>query len=587
VTLKALFAIPIVVILLVTLSLAGMIVSREWSGHASGAVAIAATSLADALTRLQERLRQERTITLKAFQAIYPLPGTIREELGSARAGSDSDIATLLETARQAAGDPSIIPEAFLREVQASLVIAREQSDRLLSVDRPRRTHAALAAALSRRLGPSLFGPSLSRAALGAIEAEPELAGIVGVARVGRELREELVTISSIMLPRIIALEPPTEADLGRVRTLLAQADVTTRMMEDTLRLANPSEKLRALVLRARAAREATIQWQLDTMIDANQPDGLADRPIVWLSWPIEYWADRVNELRIALIRESAVRARLEQASRTRRLDLAMMAVGAVALIILSALIILQRRVVGPLAQLGFAITRIADGDRRRAFVTQSTTREIAAMVTAVETLRQAALIADATSTRQREAADRRLLVLREVLGIVGAVYEPSHALERDVAKLSAAIDATIALLSKPPRELPPTLAAAARAVRAGSREIQAAARDLDAAIAAVREAEDDALPETEIVARILRVRAHIDRRDALVRAFVQPCLLALRDIAPAADDPQARMLRDLIGDQFELIETTVGTMASMLAAVTRAAAIVRELPLEAAPLAA
>jgi hypothetical protein len=236
---------------------------------------------------------------------------------------------------------------------------------------------------------------------------------------------------------------------------------------------------------------------------------------------------------------------------------------------------------------LGFAITRIADGDRRQAFVTKSTTREIASMVTAVETLRQAALIADATSTRQREAADRRLLVLREVLDIVRAVYEPSHALERDVAKLSEGIDATIALLSQPLKKLPPTLEAAALVVRSGLLEIREAARDLDAIIAAGREAEDDALPEAEIVARILRVRTHIDRRDALVRAFVQPCLLALRDIRPAEGDPQARVLRELIGDQFELIETTVGTMASMLASVTKAAAIVRELPLEAAPLAA
>jgi len=587
-TLKTLFAIPIVVILLVTLSLAGMIVSREWSGHARGEIAIAGTKRAEVLTRLEQQLTWERTVTWKAFEADYPLPERMRAELADVRAATGRDIDAMSAMARRDPDAWAAVPEEVLNAVRSKLAITRARSDALLSIDRRARSQAALADVMPRMLGPSLmFGPLLGRAAADVIDAEPELAGIVAVARIGLELREELVAISSVMLPRIDAREGPTEAELDRVRELLSQADVTTKLMEVTFYLASPTGEMRALLTRAKAAREATIQWQLDKMIETGPADGMSDRPIVWLSWPIELWAERVNDLRVAIIQESAARARIEQASRTRRLDLAMTAVGAVVLIILAALITLQRRVVGPLTQLGFAITRIADGDRRQAFVTKSATREIAAMVTAVETLRQAALIADATSTRQREAADRRLLVLREVLGIVRAVYEPSHALERDVAKLSAGIDATIALLSKPLKRLPPTLEAAALAVRAGLREIREAARDLDATIAAGGEAEDNALPEAEIVARILRVRAHIDRRDALVRAFVQPCLLALRDIAPAAGDPQARLLRDLIGDQFELIETTVGTMASMLAAVTRAAAIVRELPLEAAPLAA
>jgi hypothetical protein len=344
---------------------------------------------------------------------------------------------------------------------------------------------------------------------------------------------------------------------------------------------------MRTALARANAAREATIQWQLDKAIDAGPLDARINRPIVWLSWPIEYWAARVNDLRIAIIDEAAERAHHEQVLRTRRLDLALTAVGAVVLIILAALFVLQRRVVAPLAQLGFAITRIAGGDRREAFVVHSTTREIATMVTAVETLRQAALVADATATRQREAADRRRLVLREVLGILRVVYEPSHAVEGDVAKLSAGLDAAMALVGGRNKAPPPTLEAAALAVRTGLRGIHEAARDLDAAIVAAREAEDNALPEAEIVKRILRVRGLIDRRDTLVRAFIQPCLRALRDLAPEASDPEARSLHELISDQFELIEATVGAMAMMLSAVTKAATIVRELPVEAEPLAA
>ena len=67
-------------------------------------------------------------------------------------------------------------------------------------------------------------------------------------------------------------------------------------------------------------------------------------------------------------------------------------------------------------------------------------------MVTAVETLRQAALIADAAALRQRMATRHRTdnaaggaWVSRRT------VQAPAQALERDVASLSEGIDATIA----------------------------------------------------------------------------------------------------------------------------------------------
>jgi hypothetical protein len=291
--------------------------------------------------------------------------------------------------------------------------------------------------------------------------------------------------------------------------------------------------------------------------------------------------------VRSAIMREIMARVRTEQAWRTARLNLALTAIGAVSLVILSALAMLQWRVVRPLAQLGLAITRIAAGDRRMPLTIRSTTREINAMVTVVETLRLAALVADATALRQSEAAARRLHALREVLGILRTVYEPSQSLERGVASLSQGIDATIAIISTLTSVPPATLDAAANAVRIGLRDMRDASRDLEATFAAARQAEMEDRPEAEIVACILEVRAHIERRDALVRSFIRPCLLALQDATSLAGDPLGRTLHDLIGDQFRHIETTVATLASMHAAVTQAATIVRELPLEVAPIAA
>ena len=147
-------------------------------------------------------------------------------------------------------------------------------------------------------------------------------------------------------------------------------------------------------------------------------------------------------------------------------------------------------------------------------------------------------------------------------------------------------IDATIALITTPTSAPPATLCLAATAVRAGLAEMRDSAAELDATFAAAAETEDR--PEAEFVAHILAVRAQVDRREAAVRGFVLPSLVALRDAAATAGAASGPALRDLVSDQFARIEETVAVISSMLATITRASAIVRDLPLdEDAPMAA
>ena len=70
------------------------------------------------------------------------------------------------------------------------------------------------------------------------------------------------------------------------------------------------------------------------------------------------------------------------------------------------------------------------------------------------------------------------------------------------------------------------------------------------------------------------------------MRNFVQPSLIALRDAA-ATGKPPGPALHELVSDQFERIEETIAVVATMLAAVSRASAIVRDLPMEDTPMAA
>lgn len=156
------------------------------------------------------------------------------------------------------------------------------------------------------------------------------------------------------------------------------------------------------------------------------------------------------------------------------------------------------------------------------------------------------------------------------------------------MASLSAGIDAAISLVAWSAAPAPPTLGTAANALRRGLAEMRGAAADLDAiaiAIAARTAQGDDDRPEAEIVARILAVRDHVNRRDAAVRGFIQPSLPALRDAASMGGE--GRAMRDLVSEQFLRVEATVAAVSSMCAQVARAAAIVRALPLDETPLAA
>jgi methyl-accepting chemotaxis protein len=295
-------------------------------------------------------------------------------------------------------------------------------------------------------------------------------------------------------------------------------------------------------------------------------------------------WGEKVNVLRLAIVNAVVERVTDRHKRREREFDVVITGFGLVVIAILEAIFLLRRRVVSPLAQLGVAITRIAAGDRSVPMTMQSDTSEIAEMVTAVETLRQAALVADFTAMRQRMAARQRFLLLREALGIAQTVWEPSRALELGVARLSKGIDATVALVATATSDPPATLGFAADAVRTGLAEMRGSAAELDATFAAASSAQTGDRSEAEFVAHVMAVRAQVDRRDATVRSFIQPSLLALRD---ANGTTGTAGLRDLVNDQFERIEATVATLASMRDAVTRATTIIRELPLEEAPLAA
>jgi hypothetical protein len=585
--LRTLFAIPIAVILVVTLSLAGMIAGEVWSERAHGRAAVDAVEGMRQLLLLQGDLAAERAATNIVLAAPFPLPQPQARRFAAVRADTDQRLDRFVERHRSAAGNITA-PEPWLVEVLIKLGVARAATDALLRVDRSHRELRVHSALLPRMLAVArtLHRP-LTSAAHEVNAAAPGLSGLLTAIGITTALREELGQVAALLMPRFNNGEQASATELSDIRRMLTLASEQTRLLAETIEIVDSTERTRDAIDELKREDASGVLLALGETMDTarlspNEDDGILPPQRFLLPW-----GERIDALRLAILDAMVRRASNEEASGEHQLNIAITAFGLVLVAVLESIVLLSQRVVNPLAQLGTAITRIAAGDRRVALQLPSGTHEIAEMVTAVETLRQAALVADAAAIRQRVAARRRSDLLHEALGIVQAVQEPAHALERSVAQLSAGIDATIALFGTATTARPSTLGAAAAAVRVGLAEMQDSAADLDATFAAASSAQSEGRSEAEFRAHILAVQAQVDRRSVTIRGFVQPSLVALRDAASASGNTPGPRLHDLVSDQFSRIEDTVAMVASMSDAVTRAAAMVRELPLDDTPMAA
>jgi hypothetical protein len=544
------------------------------------------------LLRLEARLRLERVVTNFALGKQYP-SDPVKQRLGETRRETDRGIAEIYARLRE--NDDFKInnvyrPEPYLANVAAGLTEVRAAIDAFLAGGQGARGFQVLNTMMPRMIAVAQgLDVPLEQASLAVTAADPTLSGLLTEDRLSASLRDQIGLVASLLLPRYSTGQKPTEADKEQLLILLARASYLTRLIGDTIEVAGATEQIRASLAALNAIDLAAIPGRLREAADASRPvDDPGELPPQLVLVP---WGERINGLRNAIVEATMERVTVRRTEREMRFDIVLAAFGAVLFAVLESIVLLSQRVVTPLAQLGIAITRIAAGDRGVPLKMQSGTREISEMVTAVETLRQAALVADAASLRQRMTIRHRVEVLREALGIARTVQAPAHALERGVARLSEGIDATIAMISAARAAPPSTLEAAADAVRVGLAEMRETAAELDASFAAARLAQTEDRPEAEYMAHIRAVQTEVDRRDLAVRGFILPSLVALRDAAAAACGPEAgkhgAALHDLVSDQFERVEETVAVMASMRDAVTRAAAIVRALATDETSLAA
>jgi hypothetical protein len=586
-TLRTLFAIPIAIVLLVTLSLAAMMAGQGWSNQVNGRAAVTAMEGMRLLVDVETALRTERVASNLALGKPFPLSKPVQARLDDARRQTDQGINAIVTDLIIGGPDGSVL-QPDLANLATDLWAIRATIDELIVRGEENRSHAELSTVMPRMIAVSqLLRDPLERAIVAVTRIDPGLSGLVTEERLSVSLRNQIGAVAARLLPRANMREQPSESEQEQVRIALARASFLIRLLDDTMEIAGGTDQIRTALADLRKINFGELRHRLNEQMrpEVLQPrDDNALSPPQLLLVPL---GEQINALRTAIVDAMVQHVIARRDRRERQFDIVMAGLGVVMVAVLESAVLLSQRVVVPLAQLGMAIRRIAGGDRSIPLTLQFGTSDINEMVSAVETLRRAALIADAAASRQQMAARHRLNLLHEALGIVRTVHAPGRELERDVASLSEGIDATIALVGTETDSAPATLGLAADAVRLGLADMLGSTAEFEAAFAAAGKALEEDPPEAEFVARILAVQAQVGRRDEAVRALIKPSLVALRDAGAACGGRTTMSLRDLVSDQFLLIEATVATLAAMREAVARATAIVRGLTIDEATLAA
>src|SRR4051812_18749660 len=139
--LRTLFAIPVTIILLVTLALATMIAGQGWSDQEKGKAAVDAVENMRMLLLLQNELREERIASNLALGKQHPIPAAVVARLAKERIDTDRRVAEI-GTQLTAIGKRTDVrvPASYLITLLVRLGMSRAAVDDLLARPASERT---------------------------------------------------------------------------------------------------------------------------------------------------------------------------------------------------------------------------------------------------------------------------------------------------------------------------------------------------------------------------------------------------------------------------------------------------------------
>jgi hypothetical protein len=475
VKLHSMLAVPMAVIMLITIVLVGVLSAGSIGSWRDGQAALGRMQQLRLLMAVQEALGLERAPTDSALSAASIASPALNAKLVECRQASDRQ----LHEFAALPGLPDRVGTT-LQELSMRLAQTRANADAVLRQPVDQRSLTAVDAAIEGMMTlPSLLFPAADQILLEISAADPSVATMLTATRTASDLRLFGGSIAARFAQAMAIRQPIKPIDVDAIQVQEGQVLELHRMLLASIRIANVGDRTSDVVAAMDQSYFEVGQRIIDQLID--QAVGEGRFPVTHAEFAAEFRPRLVTLIKVR-DRLFALTLQAMQAEQTGRLRRAMAtaAVGAAVLLaVLAALLMLHGWVIRPLAELAAMIIRLAEGDRSVQLTVRRGSHEIAELASAIEVLRVATIEADAAAARRRVELQRWTAQLRQVLDTIDLM----HARAVTITDVLPALLEQLAALGQADATAVPGLAAAIAATRVGIAALRNAEGQLDAAL--------------------------------------------------------------------------------------------------------
>jgi len=568
VKLHSILAVPMAVIMLITVLLVAFLSAGSISSWRNGREAIERMEQLRELLALQEVLALERgRANIALASRADAAPGNLAA-LAARRQDGDRLLSDLA-----AQSEPSGRVAAIVADLSARLAETRAHVDMVVRLPLEQRSAGSGAAAVDAMFAlPPLLFPAVELILAQISAADPAVSPLLTATHTASDLRLYAGSIISKFARAMANGGHFTIQDVGPIRIQQGEIIELHRLLLASISLANVQEQMRGVVAPMERDYFGAAQGLVDRLIAAGLANGKFSitfpQYLAQSEPPLQILVD-VRDRLFTLTREAM---QANQAARLLRLEATAAAGGAVLLAVLAALLMLHRWIILPLAQLAAMVIRLAEGDRSVRLTKRRGSREIAELANAIEVLRVATIEADAAAARRRVELQRWTVQLRRVLDTLDLM----HARAATITGVLPALLEQLGTLAQDDTTAQPGLAETIAAIHAGIDVLRDAEGRLDAALRRMHSvADNEDIRIDELNAAMDEVAGVVTAIQQAVNEVPHMTLTAMRDLSARTrqlDLPRGRSeqaVQERILAQVQEMAAAAGGLQSALTQAT------------------
>lgn len=554
--LRSMLAVPMAVIMLITVLLVAYLSAGSVRNWRDGQAALGRMEQLRQLLVLQEVLGLERGSANAALSS----PSAISPDLSAALAAKRAATDLCLRDLAALPGPPDGVG-AILAELSVRLAAARASADRVMQQPPEQRPAGSSAAAVAEMAAlPPLLFPAEEQVLADISAADPAVAALLAATHTASDLRLYAGSIVSKFTGAMMVKGGfVTKRDIGAIRIQQGRVIELHRLLLASISLANAGEATRAVVGAMEQHYFGASQELIDRLIAGAVDSGQFSMTTAQLLTEYEPSLHVLVAVRDRLFVLTRHAVAADQAARLHRLEATAAAGSAVLLAVLAALLVLHRGIIRPLAELEATIIRLAQGDRSVRLTARHGSQEIVELASAIEVLRVATIEADTAAARRGVELQRWTAQLRQVLDTIDLM----QARATTITDVLPALLEQLGLLGQDDDEAMPGLTAAISAAHAGTAVLRSSAGRLDAALRRMHSVGDgEDIRIDELVAAMDEVAGVVTAIQAAVNDLPQITLNAMCDLS-ARSGRFGRAVRGTDQAAHELILVQVQEMAA------------------------